>query len=709
MKFIVVVFVEILVLTVVTTKDIATGFTNAQLKNVSNTCFTEACIQASYDLQRYIDQTVNPCVDFYQFSCGNFVRNTRLGRDSIITIETLIRDHFDNHIRDIIQAPQNWNDTKTIKMAKSLFSTCMNPSAVENGKEFIKDTISEIGGWAVLYGELWRKEFFNWKSTEYAFRRLGYKFEHLIKLRIIPDERRPSQRIIQFASPVNPLSNLNVEEEEQLLNDMVNTAVAFGAKEDFARKEYKQVIEFLRSLLPTSSHGIEYHNRHDDLTIAELHHKYRDIPWLEFTQYVFLPVQSITLDQPVSITDTPYFLKLQKALTKVPKRVLNNYLVWRIIMESSNLLTEDMNNLGQTFFKSVNKDIRLTQTLPRPDFCSALVETIFPLPIQASYISKHVTKEIKDDVTNILQSIIDEFKEEIINLSWMDDETRGKSLDRLSMIKTYVVFPSKLFNSNKVYSPYQEYDLPDNNLLDAVLTSSFHATNARFKELHEPIDKEIKHEHGKNTAGIRIFTTNRVTTQSVTIPARALQSVIYDIERPKYYNYGTLGSMIGHQLFHAVFGRTPSRYDSRYYQWLTSKTQSGFNKKLECIEHDYAQYLVPETQKYLNSTNSKYEDIADLAGVKLAYDAYAKWLENNSEELKLPKLNYSNKQLFWISSAIRFCLKASPEAIENLIEYKCESLTRYKVLGAPRNIGNFFKDFKCPSYLFIEHSKCNVF
>ncbi|KAF5299288.1 hypothetical protein FQA39_LY02461 [Lamprigera yunnana] len=708
MVFIIVVIVTIILRTEVIGKDITSVSPDVQLKNLSRTCFTDACIQASYDLQRYLDQTINPCLDFYQFSCGNFVRNTRLGRDSIITIETLIRDHFDNHIQEIIQAPRGWNDSKTIKMAKTLFGTCMNPSAVENGIDFIKDALSDIGGWAVLHGEYWRKEHFNWETTEYTFRRLGFKFEHLIKIRIIPDEKRPTKRIIQFASPANPLMHLNEKEEEQLYNDMVMVAVAFGAEENVAKVDYKHVIEFLKSLLPSYTSGKDYHSRYDDLTMGELHQKFRDIAWLEYTRYVFLPVEKFSLHQTVSITDTPYFLKLQKALKSVRKRVLNNYLVWRIIMESSNLLTQDMTDLGKSFYKAINKDTRITRTIPRPDFCSALVEAIFPLPIQAIYIEKHVSKEIKEDVNTILQNIINEFKNEIINLNWMDDETRAKALERLSSIKTYVVFPSKLFNSNRVDSPYLEYELPEDNLLDAVLTSSFYATNARFKELHEPIDKEIKHDHGKKYSRYP-YIYYEPSDNSITIPARALQSVIYDIDRPKYYNYGTLGSMIGHQLFHSIFERTPNRYESRYYHWVSSKTQSGFKKRLECIENDYAQYLVPETQKYLNSTNSKYEDIADLAGVKLAYGAYSKWLENNEEEPKLPKLNYSNKQSFWLSSSIRFCLKASPEAIENLIEYKCESLTRYKVLGSPRNIGNFFKDFKCPSYYFIEHNKCNVF
>lgn len=677
-------------------------------KNSIGTCFTESCIQASQDIRKYIDPNVNPCMDFYQFSCGNFIKGTRLVREPIVTIETLIRDDFDSHIQDIIQAPKNWNDSKTIKMAKSLFSTCMNPSAVEKGVDFLKKSLNKIGGWAVLDGELWRKEFYNWKRSEYNLRRLGFKFEHLIKLRIIPDERRPSKRIIQYASPVNPLSGLDAEEEEQLFEDMVKVAVTFGAKEVVARSDYKSVINFLRSLLPEESHGKDYLNKYEDLTISELHHKFRDIPWLEYTQYVFLPVQGIKLDQIVSLTDAPYYLRLQQVLGKVPKRVLNNYLAWRIIMESSNVLIQDITDMGQTFYRATHKDARLTRTIPRPTFCSALVETIFSLPIHATYIDKHVTQAIKDDVTAILKSIIEQFKSEIIELKWMDDETRSRSLERLSTMKLYVVFPGKLANSKVVNNAYLEYDLPEDNLLDAVLTASFHTTNARFKDLHEPIEKEVKHEHGKKYSRYA-YIYYEPSDNSITIPARILQNVLYDIGRPRYYNYGNLGAMIGHQLYHAIFERTPSRYESRYYHWISPKTQLGFQERLACVENDYAQYLVPETQKYLNSSNSMYEDIADLAGVKLAYDAYGKWLEQNDAELQLPKLNYTNKQLFWMASAMRFCLKATPSAIENLIEYKCESLIRYKVLGAPRNIRNFFKDFNCPWYLFIEHNKCNVF
>lgn len=110
----------------------------------------------------------------------------------------------------------------------------------------------------------------------------------------------------------------------------------------------------------------------------------------------------------------------------------------------------------------------------------------------------------------------------------------------------------------------------------------------------------------------------------------------------------------------------------------------------------------------LNVSNTRHEDLADLAGLRLAYRAYNKWISRSGSEQLLPGLDYNPKQLFWISSAIRFCSKYTTEALNNSIANNWRSPGRYRVIGALRNLEEFADDFNCRSETFMNlKEKCD--
>lgn len=97
----------------------------------------------------------------------------------------------------------------------------------------------------------------------------------------------------------------------------------------------------------------------------------------------------------------------------------------------------------------------------------------------------------------------------------------------------------------------------------------------------------------------------------------------------------------------------------------------------------------------LNSTITQEEDIADLSGLKISYEAYLNWIEQNEPESLLPGLTYTPKQLFWISAAIRQCAKHSPYTLEKFVKTYKKSPEKFRVNGPLRNLEYFAYDFKC--------------
>lgn len=93
--------------------------------------------------------------------------------------------------------------------------------------------------------------------------------------------------------------------------------------------------------------------------------------------------------------------------------------------------------------------------------------------------------------------------------------------------------------------------------------------------------------------------------------------------------------------------------------------------------------------------NTQGENIADNGGIKEAYLAYKSWVEENGEEPKLPGLNYTGQQLFWISAASVWCSTTREQELRQLIVTDEHSPDKQRVLGAFSNMEDFARDFKC--------------
>lgn len=87
--------------------------------------------------------------------------------------------------------------------------------------------------------------------------------------------------------------------------------------------------------------------------------------------------------------------------------------------------------------------------------------------------------------------------------------------------------------------------------------------------------------------------------------------------------------------------------------------------------------------------------MADNGGVKAAYQAYKKWVCRNGPEARLPGLNYTPEQLFWLSFANAFCTKARPEYLKLIITTDEHSPAMFRVIGSLSNIPEFSRDFHC--------------
>lgn len=223
---------------------------------------------------------------------------------------------------------------------------------------------------------------------------------------------------------------------------------------------------------------------------------------------------------------------------------------------------------------------------------------------------------------------------------------------------------------------------------------------------------------------VNSYTINRILAE---FPAGILQGEFFTNDRPKYLNYGGIGYVMGHEMTHG-FDDQGRQFDKEgnLVEWWQPETKKKYLERAQCIIDQYSNYTVKEVglkvcqssfyyrtwfinvtlivlqkKNYLltqiNGINTQGENIADNGGIKEAYLAYNDWEQSNGQqEARLPGLQYSPQQMFWIGAANVWCNKYRPEALKARVITDPHSPGEFRVIGPMSNMPEFAKDFNCP-------------
>lgn len=100
---------------------------NAYNYTQNSVCKTSSCIKSAFMILRNIDTTVNPCQNFYEFACGNYIKSRTIPDDkSTVNIPHSIGDLLEEKVRDVLDEQSTENDLRSVSLARKLFKTCMN-------------------------------------------------------------------------------------------------------------------------------------------------------------------------------------------------------------------------------------------------------------------------------------------------------------------------------------------------------------------------------------------------------------------------------------------------------------------------------------------------------------------------------------------------------------------------------------------------------
>ncbi|KAF2887463.1 hypothetical protein ILUMI_18710 [Ignelater luminosus] len=564
-------------------------------------CLTPGCVHTASHVLDHMDTTVEPCDDFYQFACGNFLRKTNIPDDkSSVTSFTVISDVLQEQLRTMIEEPSKPDEPKPFVLLKKLYRACMNKGAIEaDGLTTIKEILHGLGGWPVLEGPEWQAGQFDWRQSVYSFRRTGYSVDYFLDFSVGIDLKNSSRRVIDLDQGALGLrrefliKGLDDKLVKAYYDYMVDIAVIFGADKNRAETELKESLEFEMKLANISLPNEKRRNAsilYNPMTVEELQQKYPSIPWIEYINTILdLPDIKAGNEEVVIVSVPKYISQLESLLSLTPKRVQANYVMWRAAASSISYLTEQLRNRQLQYGTILSGR---TERESRWKECVDISSGSMSIAAGALYVRKYFNEAARKNAMEMVSDIRNEFLEILKKVEWMDEITRKNALEKAAAMTTHIAYPDELLDDKKLEEFYSNLEFTSDHYLKTILNLTLFGTEYSFRRLRKPVNKTDWITHGR-PAIVNAFYSS--IENSIQFPAGILQGVFFSHERPRYMNYGAIGFVIGHEITHGFDdqGRQFDK-DGNLIDWWQEDTKKAFIKKAQCIIDQYGNYTVPE-------------------------------------------------------------------------------------------------------------------
>eukprot|EP00092_Neocalanus_flemingeri_P037441 GFUD01040769.1.p1 GENE.GFUD01040769.1~~GFUD01040769.1.p1 ORF type:complete len:795 (-),score=190.06 GFUD01040769.1:142-2526(-) len=666
-------------------------------------CLTKGCILAAAEVLDKIDETVNPCDDFYQFACGSFIEKTVIPDDqSRVSMFSVLGDKLTEQVRGLLEGGIEASDPKAFTLAKALFQSCMNTDAIEErGLAPLTSVLKRLGGWPLLEGNSWNKEEFKWYDMVYRFRDLGYSVDYLVDFSVTTDLKNSSWRVLDVDQPGLGMSReylmkgLEDKDVQAYFTFMEDVALLLGADKQETDKQMLDVLKFeikLANISLAREERRDANKLYNPMPISQLTQLDPNTPWLEYINRVLTKDLLQVEESELIIVDAPSYIKhLSDLLAVTPAHVQANYLMWRVVAASMSYLTEEADKIGLKFSKKLTGQ---SEQPPRWKKCVGAATGSLSNAVGSLYVSKYFDEKSKTTALEMVTEIRSQFESILDQVDWMDDSTKAKAKVKAQGMVEHIGYPPELLDMKKLEDLYDGLELGSDDYFGNALNMTMFGTNYAFSKLREKVNKTDWVRHG-NPAVVNAFYSP--LENSIQFPAGILQGVFFARDRPLYMNYGAIGWVIGHEITHG-FDDQGRQFDQEgnLVDWWHPDTTARYLNKAECIIKQYSDYTFPDLDDLpVNGINTQGENIADNGGIKEAYRAYNSWVAKHGAEPLLPGLNYTQKQLFWISGANVWCSKHRPQALKLSVLTGAHSPDKFRVQGAFSNMAGFSRDFNC--------------
>ncbi|XP_060055892.1 membrane metallo-endopeptidase-like 1 isoform X2 [Erinaceus europaeus] len=680
---------------------------------VDEICISPGCVLAAARMLQNMDPSKEPCEDFYQYACGGWLRRHIIPEsNSRYSVFDILRDELEVVLKGVLENSTS-TDRPAVQKAKMLYRSCMNQSVIEKrGSQPLVDIIETMGGWPVTMDK-WNETMGPKWELEQQLAMLNGQFNRrvLIDLFIWNDDQNSSRHIIYIDQPALGMptreyyfnAGNNQRVREAYLQFMVSVASMVRADMNLpensylVREDMKQVLHLETQLANAT---VPQEERHDVTTLyhrmdlEELQNRFslKGFNWTIFIQSVLASVKIKLLpDEEVVVYGIPYLQNLEDIIEDISPRTMQNYLVWRLVLDRISSLSqrfkEARTNYRKALYGTTVEEVRWRE-------CVSYVNSNMESAVGSLYVKEAFSGESKNLVKNLINTVRKVFVETLDELGWMDQESKKKAQEKALSIREQIGYPDYILEegNQQLDEEYSTLNFSEDLYFENGLQNLKAGAQRSLKKLREKVDQNL---WIIGAAVVNAFySPNR---NQIVFPAGILQPPFFSKEQPQALNFGGIGMVIGHEITHGFDdnGRNFDK-DGNMLDWWSNFSAHHFRKQSECMVHQYGNYSWDlADQQNVNGFSTLGENIADNGGVRQAYKAYRKWAEDGGKDQQLPGLRLTYDQMFFINYAQVWCGSYRPEFAIQSIKTDVHSPLKYRVLGSLQNLAAFAQAFQC--------------
>ncbi|NP_001004412.1 neprilysin [Gallus gallus] len=693
-------------------------------------CKTSDCIKSAARIIENMDTTAEPCNDFYQYACGGWLkRNVIPETSSRYSNFDILRDELEVVLKDVLDTPSS-NDITAVQKAKTLYRSCINETTIDSrGGMPLISLLANLSEWPVAtnnwessYGAAWTAE------TAIAQLTSRYGKKVLINFFVGTDDKNSTAHIIHIDQPGLGLPSRDYYECTGAYQEACSAYVDFMISvaklilqernitfnETQIAEEMKRVMDLEKEIANATTKSEDRNDPlllYNKMTLAQLQNNFSleinhmAFNWSKFINNIMSTVQiDVENTEHVVVYDPEYLTKLKSILNKYTPRELQNYMIWRFVMDLVNSLSRNYKDTRNAFRKALYGTTSETAVWRRcANYVNGNMENaVGRLYVQEAFAgdSKHVVEEMIADIRGV-------FIETLDDLTWMDAETKKKAEQKATAIKERIGYPDEIMtDDSKLNSEYQELNYKEEEYFENIIQNLVFTQKKRLKKLREKVDKE---EWISGAAVVNAFYS--ASRNQIVFPAGILQPPFFSASQPKSLNYGGIGMVIGHEITHG-FDDNGRNFNENgdLVDWWTEESARNFKDLSQCMVYQYGNFswdLAGGQQ--LSGINTLGENIADNGGVRQAYKAYENFVKKNGKEKLLPGLDMNHQQLFFLNFAQVWCGTYRPEYAVNSIKTDVHSPGKFRVIGSLQNSPEFSEAFSCTTKSYMDPAKkCRV-
>lgn len=383
----------------------------------------------------------------------------------------------------------------------------------------------------------------------------------------------------------------------------------------------------------------------------------------------------------IIVMQPEFFKEIEKVLNTNDLDLWKDYLYWDVINTYSAYLNAD---IVQANFDFYGKELNgTTEMRPRWKRVLGMTNGVLGEAIGKLYVDEVFPEEAKATAKEMVEHIRMAMKNRIDNLTWMTDETKARAQEKLSAFTVKIGYPDKWED----YSDLEVKTKADGgNYVSNIMAARQWGFRDQIAKMHDPVDKT---EWNMTPQTVNAYYSP--LNNEIVFPAAILQPPFFDFKADAPVNYGGIGAVIGHEISHG-FDDQGSRFDANgnMVNWWSEEDLSNFTERGQNLVAQFNEYE-PLDSLHVNGQLTLGENIGDLGGIHLAWDALQMYFEANGRTEDID--GFTPEQRFFMSWGTIWRTKYRDEALRTQVMTNPHSPGMYRANAPLTNMDAFYEVF----------------